>query len=159
MTGSRTAPPSGPRSSGTTDHRLDRTARNVWRGLAGMWIVDDELDASLPLPRGDRDIPLMLADRSFDSRNQLADPFAVVRRPPHDGVAARDVLVNGALRPHHRVDAVRHRLRVLNASQFRAHDLYLTDGARMVQIATESGLMPRPVQRRRVLLGPGGAPS
>ena len=23
------------------DHRLDHTARNVWRGLAGMWIVDD----------------------------------------------------------------------------------------------------------------------
>ena len=33
------------------DHRLDHTARNVWRGLAGMWIVDDELDASLPLPQ------------------------------------------------------------------------------------------------------------
>ena len=27
------------------DHRLDHTARNVWRGLAGMWIVDDEFDA------------------------------------------------------------------------------------------------------------------
>jgi len=34
------------------DHRLDRTSRNVWRGLAGMWISDDALDASLPLPRG-----------------------------------------------------------------------------------------------------------
>ena len=24
------------------DHRLDRTAPHVWKGMAGMWIVDDE---------------------------------------------------------------------------------------------------------------------
>ena len=28
------------------DHRLDNTARNVWRGLAGMWIIDDEVDVA-----------------------------------------------------------------------------------------------------------------
>lgn len=39
------------------DHRLENTARNIWRGLVGMWIVDDELDSSLPLPKGPRDIP------------------------------------------------------------------------------------------------------
>ena len=137
------------------DHRLENTARNIWRGLVGMWIVDDELDSSLPLPRGDRDIPLMLAERSFDSRNQLTNPFAVQRRPPNDGVAGRRVLVNGAVAPHHRVRAQRYRLRLLNASHFRAYDLHLTHGVRMVQIATESGLMPKPVERRRVLLGPG----
>ena len=57
------------------DHRLERTGPNVWRGLAGMFILDDEFDASLPLPRGDRDIPLLLADRSFDTANQLTNPF------------------------------------------------------------------------------------
>ena len=36
------------------DHRLDNTGRNNWRGLAGMWITDDALDASLPLPTGAR---------------------------------------------------------------------------------------------------------
>jgi len=36
-----------------------------------------------------------------------------------------------------------------------AHNLRLTGGVRMVQIATESGLMPKPIGRRRVLLGPG----
>ncbi len=137
------------------DHRLDRTARNVWRGLAGMWILDDELDASLPLPRGQRDIPLMLADRSFDARNQLTDPFAARRRPPDDGVTGRHVLVNGAVLPYHRVRAQRYRLRVLNASHFRAYELRLSGGLPIVQIATDAGLMPRPVRRSRVLLGPG----
>jgi len=137
------------------DHRLDRTAHNIWRGLAGMWIVDDELDLSLPLPRGRRDIPLMIADRSFDSRNQLTDPFAVQRRPPFDGVRGRHVLVNGAVLPYHRVAPARHRLRVLNASHFRAYELRCSGGLPMVQIATDAGLMPRPVRRSRVLLGPG----
>ncbi len=137
------------------DHRLDRTARNVWRGLAGMWILDDDVDAALPLPRGARDIPLMLADRSFDARNQLVDPFAAARRAPHDGVTGERVLVNGAVLPHHRVRPQRYRLRVLNASQFRAYDLRLSGGLPMVQIATDAGLMPRPVRRSRILIGPG----
>jgi spore coat protein A len=135
------------------DHRLDHTARNVWRGLAGMWIVDDELEDSLPLPSGERDIPLMIADRSFDRHNQLTDPFADLR-PPADGIDGHLVLVNGAYLPHHRVTPRRYRLRILNVSQFRSYDLFLSNGAPMTQIGTDSGLMPQPVRRQRVLLGP-----
>ncbi|HSS04241.1 MAG TPA: multicopper oxidase family protein [Solirubrobacterales bacterium] len=135
------------------DHRLDHTARHVWRGLAGMWIVDDELDRSLPLPSGEREIPLMIADRSFDRHNQLTDPFTGLR-PPADGVLGARVLVNGAYMPHHRLTPRRYRLRLLNVSGFRAYNLYLSNGAPMVQIGTDSGLMPKPVRRREILLGP-----
>jgi FtsP/CotA-like multicopper oxidase with cupredoxin domain len=137
------------------DHRLDRTARNLWRGLAGMWIIDDELDASLPLPRGKRDIPLMISDRSFDADNQLTDPFAGAPEPPRDATKGERVLVNGVHRPFHEVSATRHRVRVLNASHFRSYNLKLGSGRAMTQIATESGLMPAPANRRRVRLGPG----
>ncbi|HEY5815398.1 MAG TPA: multicopper oxidase domain-containing protein, partial [Solirubrobacterales bacterium] len=136
------------------DHRLDRTARNIWRGLAGMWIVEDELDLSLPLPSGERDIALAIADRSFDRDNQLTDPFTG-RRPPGDGVLGARVLVNGAYMPHHRVAARRYRLRILNVSHFRSYNVYLSNGAPLVQIAADSGLMPKPVRRREILLGPG----
>ncbi|MDX6623086.1 MAG: hypothetical protein QOE75_1018 [Solirubrobacterales bacterium] len=136
------------------DHRLDRTAPNVWRGLAGMWIVDDEFDAALPLPRGGRDLPLMIGDRGFDRHNQLTDPFAAEARPPDDGLAGGAILVNGAYMPHHRVSPCRYRLRILNVSQFRSFNLRLSNGAPMVQIATESGLMPRPIRRDQILLGP-----
>jgi FtsP/CotA-like multicopper oxidase with cupredoxin domain len=135
------------------DHRLDRTASHSWRGLAGMWIVDDALDESLPLPAGERDIPLMIAERSFDRRNQLTDPFTG-QQPPDDGIVGASVLVNGAFMPHHHVGARRHRLRILNVSPFRSYNLHLSNGAPMVQIATESGLMPAPVRRREILLGP-----
>jgi spore coat protein A len=136
------------------DHRLDHTARNIWRGLAGMWIVDDEFEASLSLPRGARDLALMIGDRSFDRENQLTNPFTN-RRPPADGIEAHDVLVNGAYMPHHRVTAQRYRLRILNVSQFRPYNLYLSNGAPLIQIGTDSGLMPKPVRRSEVMLGPG----
>lgn len=135
------------------DHRLDRTSLHSWKGLAGMWIVDDELDSSLPLPRGERDLPLMIGDRTFDRRNQLTDPFTNLR-PPADGVSGHTVLVNGAFMPHHRVRACRYRLRILNVSAFRSYNLHLSNGAPMVQIATDSGLMPKPVRRTEILLGP-----
>jgi FtsP/CotA-like multicopper oxidase with cupredoxin domain len=136
------------------DHRLDRTAPHVWKGLAGMWIVDDAFEASLPLPEGDRDLPLMICDRTFDPRNQLTDPFSDDRRPPADGILAETVLVNGAYMPHHRVEACRYRLRLLNVSSFRSYNLRLTGGLAMIQIATESGLMPKPIRRREIMLGP-----
>jgi FtsP/CotA-like multicopper oxidase with cupredoxin domain len=136
------------------DHRLERTSPNVWRGLAGMMIIDDEFDASLPLPSGDRDIPLMIVDRSFTERNQLTDPFGGVGHAPNDGVVGRYALVNGTHLPHHDVSAARYRVRVLNAANFSLYNLELSNGDRLTQIATESGLMPSPVKRRQALIGP-----
>ena len=137
------------------DHRLERTAQNVWRGLAGMMIIDDELDSSLPLPAGERDIPLMLVDRSFDKHNQLTDPFASGAHAPNDGVFGRLALVNGVDRPYHKVRAARYRVRILNAANFSLFNLELSDGSKLTQIATESGLMPSPIKRRRALISPG----
>lgn len=149
----------GGRERGAThwyhDHRLERTARNVWRGLAGMWISQDDVDDSLRLPRGRRDIPLMLSDRSFDRDNQLTNPFGGDAHAPDDGVTGRHILVNGAILPHHRVEACRYRLRILNASNFRSYNLRIGGGAEMTQIGTDSGLLPRPLRRRRLLIGPG----
>lgn len=39
------------------DHRMDATARNVWMGLTGMYIVDDPADPAT-LPCGAFDLPL-----------------------------------------------------------------------------------------------------
>lgn len=138
------------------DHRCDRTAKNVWMGLAGMWIVDDETDSSLGLPSGERDIPLLICDRSIKADNQLADPFGGFGgHPPNDGLKGKYVLVNGSHLPRHRVEGRRHRLRVLNASQFRSYNLALSNGASMTQISTEGGLMPKALKRKRILVGPG----
>jgi spore coat protein A, manganese oxidase len=138
------------------DHRLDNTARNVWRGLAGMWITDEPaVEGPLNLPAGDRDIPLMICDRSFNRRNRLTNPFAKPGKVPFDEVTGRHILVNGAVTPHANVAAARHRLRLLNTSSFRAYNLRFEGGLQMVQIATEAGLMPKALRRGTILLGPG----
>jgi FtsP/CotA-like multicopper oxidase with cupredoxin domain len=149
----------GDRERGAThwyhDHRLDVTARNNWRGLNGFWISTDDVEDSMPLPRGPREIPLMLSDRAFTKDNQLTNPFGGVAHAPNDGVTGRYILVNGAVLPHHRVRACRYRLRILNASSFRSYNLRIGGGATITQIGTDSGLMPAPIQRRTLLIGPG----
>jgi spore coat protein A len=138
------------------DHRLDNTARNVWRGLAGMWIVDEpEVEGPLNLPTGTRDLPLMICDRAFDKRNRLKNPFRNPGRVPFDQVTGKHIMVNGAITPHANVAARRYRLRLLNTSNFRAYNLRFSNGLEMVQIASESGLMPTALRRSRILLGPG----
>ena len=56
------------------DHTMDFTGPNVYRGLAGFFLVGDDEDDALPLPRGDRDLPLMVCDRSFAADGSFRYP-------------------------------------------------------------------------------------
>jgi spore coat protein A len=151
------------------DHRMDKTARNNWRGLQGMFVVEDASESKLRLPEGKRDVPLMLSDRSFRRDNALTNPFAHGVRmvghhgamawlgphaPPDDATVGTHVLVNGRYAPYLRVSATRYRLRLLNASHFSAYSVGLSDGRPLLQVGTGNGLLHRPVVRDRVLLGP-----
>lgn len=136
------------------DHRLDHTARNSWHGLTGMWIIDEPaIEGPLNLPSGGREIPLMITDRTFDSKNQLTDPFKHGGGPPVDQNVGKTILVNGATKPYKSVSARRYRLRLLNTSGFRSFNLQI-EGLKMLQIATESGLMPKAISRKKILIGP-----
>lgn len=130
------------------DHRMDVTGRNVWMGLAGMYIIDDPSEPQT-LPKGEFDVPLMLTDRSFSSTNQLA------YRMNLNGVLGNHILVNGVPQPYFNVGDRRYRLRILNASNLRPYDLALSNGQAFLQIGTESGLLPKPVRRTRARIGPG----
>ena len=129
------------------DHRMDVTGRNVWMGLAGMYIIDDPADPPT-LPKGGFDVPLMLTDRSFTSTNQLAYRFDA------NGDIGDHILVNGVPQPYFNVGDRKYRLRILNASNSRSYDLALSNGQAFIQIGTESGLLPAPVRRTRILIGP-----
>jgi FtsP/CotA-like multicopper oxidase with cupredoxin domain len=132
------------------DHMMGATARNNWMGLNGMVILDDPSEAGInaALPNGARDVPLMIVDRSFDATNQLQYVF----NP--DGVLGNVILVNGAPQPYFEVADVKYRLRILNASNTRDYDLALSNGRPMIEVATESGLLPAPISRDHILLGP-----
>src|ERR1700676_5057217 len=92
------------------DHTMGATGQNVYMGLAGFYLVEDEDECSLPLPRGRYDIPLMLCARQFNNDGSF-------RYNPH-GHAGADgdiILVNGAPWPALRVERRRYRFRILNA--------------------------------------------
>jgi FtsP/CotA-like multicopper oxidase with cupredoxin domain len=136
------------------DHSHGRTERNTWNGLCGLFIVEDDFERRLPLPRGASEVPLVITGRRFDDRNQLVDPAAFQSAPPFDDTPETAHLVNGTLKPHLAVEPRRYRLRILNASSFHPYNLGL-DGGQLVQIGTESGLLPAPVRRAAYVIGPG----
>lgn len=147
------------------DHSHGRTSFNSWMGLGGLFILDDDVEAAMPLPRGAYEVPLFLADRSFLPTNQL-DTSAFTSA--HNEVGGTTYLANGAYQPFLEVEPRRYRLRVHNGSGFRAYNLTLAVTASadptaavtagrvpVTQIGTESGLLPAPVPgRTEMLLGP-----
>lgn len=132
------------------DHTMGVTGRNVWMGLAGMVRLRDPAEAAIDaaLPNGARDVPLLVVDRTFDANNQLTYAF------DNNGVTGDRLLVNGVIQPYFEVADVRYRLRILNASNTRSYTLALSDGRPLIHVATESGLLPAPVERDTILLGP-----
>lgn len=136
------------------DHRMGVTGRDIWKGLAGMFVVRDRLDRRLSLPKNRYDVPLMITDRTFDERNHLPYPSAADTDPPGDFAVGDHVLVNGVPQPYFKVADRRYRLRILNASNFTSYNLRLGDDRPFTQVGTGQGLLPQPVKRDRILLGP-----
>ncbi|TMR94713.1 multicopper oxidase family protein [Nonomuraea basaltis] len=136
------------------DHRMDHTAPQVWRGLAGFALVRDTEEDALPLPGGERELPLMICDRAFGEDGSFRYP------DPHDGdymagVEGDVILVNGAPWPVAEVTATRYRLRLLNASNARRYRLRLAPGGRFTQIGSDAGLLAAPVAHDTIPIAPG----
>jgi FtsP/CotA-like multicopper oxidase with cupredoxin domain len=140
------------------DHLLDFTGPNVYRGLSGFFLVFDELDRGdedntdgLQLPSGDFDIPLVLQDRKLDGNDQL-----LYLPEDHDGVLGDRHLVNGTIQPFLTVQRRKYRFRILNGANARHYQLFVVDERgqkkRFDLIATEGGLLSRPLRNRKSIL-------
>ncbi|TDW89077.1 multicopper oxidase family protein [Kribbella sp. VKM Ac-2566] len=141
------------------DHTMDYTAPQVYRGLFGLHIIRDDEEENLPLPKGDREIPLVIADRAFDADGSFLYPAAKdgpgVESAYMEGVVADVTLVNGAPWPVHEVDAVRYRFRILNAANARRYELAFDKGpAKFVQIGSDGGLLDKPVEHKTLVIAP-----
>lgn len=136
-------------------HLMGRTGEQVYRGLAGFFILEDENSDTLALPReyGVDDIPLVVQDREFDEHAQL-----VYRHPERmltSGMLGDTILVNGTYAPYLEVPAKLIRLRLLNGSNARRYNFGFTDNRAFYQIASDGGLLESPVEKTRIMLAPG----
>jgi FtsP/CotA-like multicopper oxidase with cupredoxin domain len=130
-------------------HPHGETEFQVTRGLAGLFYLDDGTNPDLPHRYGVDDIPLILQDRSFDSRGRF-----VMRGRSVTGLLGDKILVNGTYNPHLPATNSRVRLRILNASTARIYYLAFADAREFALVATDCGFLPAPRQIRRLLLSP-----
>lgn len=134
-------------------HPHTLTGPQVYRGLAGLFLVSDAEEAAAGLPAGEFDLPLVIQDRTFDQNNQLVYlPNGMMDRML--GFLGDQVLVNG--QPDFTLSAARrpYRLRLLNGSNSRIYKLGWEDGTPLTVIGTDAGLLEQPVERAYVTLGP-----
>lgn len=125
------------------DHAMHHTGRNLYMGLAGLYLIEDDHEAN-SLPHGEYDIPLIIQDRRFDADGSLVYEHGNGYR----GAKGNIVLVNGSPWPRMEVATRKYRFRFLNASNAKIYRLLLSSGQSFVQIATEGGLVPKPVPIR-----------
>ncbi len=144
------------------DHAVEHTSRNVYMGLAGMYIVEyDHCDFFNPsdqelLPQGEYDIPLIIQDKRLTPDGEL-----LFNDRRQRGVYGDVMLVNGVPWPRLAVKNRKYRFRVLNGGTSRTLSL----GARVKHsdgslepvdlqvIASDSGLLSAPVTTDNLRIG------
>jgi spore coat protein A len=135
------------------DHRADHTAEQVWMGLAGLYVLHDDIERALPLPTGAYDVPLVIQDRLFEPDGAFSYPTTA--RDLMEGVLGNVLIVNGRPQPYFEVAARRYRFRILNGSNARTYRLSLSSGGTFTQVASGGGLLPHPVDHTSFMIGPG----
>ena len=137
------------------DHAMGITRLNIYAGLFGCFIVRDDFEDGLNLPRGKYEIPLTLYDRSFDSEAQLFYPTSGDPAAPWVSEVFGDaILANGKLFPFLEVEPRQYRIRVLNASNARFLHLAYSNRQPFHQIGTDLGLLSGPVALQEVTMAP-----
>ena len=134
-------------------HPHGRTAPQVYAGLAGVLLITDDEETALGLPSGEYDVPLVIQDRSFNSANQLAYGGMGMMNDMM-GFLGNQILING--QPDFVLPVKNHpyRLRLLNGSNSRIYKLAWQDGAPLVVLGTDGGLLEKPVKRSFITLAP-----
>ncbi|MGV9825672.1 MULTISPECIES: multicopper oxidase family protein [unclassified Gordonia (in: high G+C Gram-positive bacteria)] len=144
------------------DHAVGVTRLNVHAGLAGFYLVRDDFDTGAPdnplgLPSGDQELPLVIADRTFNTDGSLQyRQFWFLPEGMNQGGQWGDVaVVNGTAWPRHTVSRRLYRLRLLCGANSRSYELAFANRMRFWVIGSDQGLIDRPSPVRSLVLTPG----
>ncbi|MDE0282900.1 MAG: multicopper oxidase domain-containing protein [Gammaproteobacteria bacterium] len=135
-------------------HTHGRTGHQVYHGLAGLIIIDDDVSDSMDLPRqyGVDDLPVIIQDRTFDAQGRLVYSL---NDAGEDGWLGETVVINGAINPVVRVPAGKVRLRLLNGANARFYLVGFADSRTFHKIATDGGFLESPVPLTIIEMAPG----
>jgi len=136
-------------------HAMNKTAEHVYKGLAGLIIIEDNEINNLQLPKdyGKDDIPLILQDRFFDQNGQLY--YKPQMREVMMGYTSNTLVANGVIDPYIEVETKIIRFRILNGSNSSIYNLSFNDYRTFFQIATDNSLLEAPVELYNLILSPG----
>ncbi len=142
------------------DHALGITRLNVYAGLAGLYLIRDEEEKALLLPKGKYEVPLIVQDKSFNPDGSLFYP-AQPSNPSPDlpfpsivpGFFGETIVVNGKVWPFLNVEPRKYRFRIVNASNSRAYQFQLSNSQSFFLIGTDGGLLERPIEVQSLLVG------
>ena len=143
-------------------HPHGATAEHVYRGVAGIFLIEDDESDALGLPHdyGIDDIPLIIQDKTFtddgDFSLDAGSFFDQLGGSANFGILGDTMLVNGTFDPYLDVTRSLMRFRILNGANARFHYLGFKDDRAFRLVATDNGFVPgEPVDLTRLLLGPG----
>jgi FtsP/CotA-like multicopper oxidase with cupredoxin domain len=145
-------------------HAHGTTATQVYNGLAGAFIVKDDITDNLErnnrLPSGAQDIAMLLQDRSFAAANATGERALIYQAGGGmmggmAGMLGNRILVNGVEMPGLDVATRQYRFRIYNGSNARTYDVALSDGANFTIVGTDGGLLNTPVVTDHIMLGAG----
>ncbi|HHW42221.1 MAG TPA: multicopper oxidase domain-containing protein [Desulfotomaculum sp.] len=144
------------------DHALGITRLNVYAGLAGFYLLRDSDNCSqkkFALPDDKYEMPIVIQDRSFNTDGS----FSFYREGLNPDIhpywvpefLGDTIMVNGKVWPNLDVERRQYRFRVLNGSNARFYNLKMSNGMRFIQIGTDGGFLPEPVELDTLLIAPG----
>lgn len=136
-------------------HQMHQTGAQVYYGLAGLFILDDEDSHQLGLPHeyGVDDIPCTIQDRRFKRDGNLSYIDSM-----HDrmmGMEGNTILVNGVVTPVLKAQRSLLRLRLHNGSNARTYQLAFSDERSFQVIASDGGFLAAPVTVKSLRLAVG----
>lgn len=141
-------------------HPHGQTAEQVYRGLAGVFVLTDDIDDQLrsanQVPAIEHDIPVLVQDRLFEA--EVSGERLLTYSADHMsglGMMGGTTLINGAELPRLSVETRQYTLRLYNASNSRTYDFALHDGRPFHIVGSDGGWLAEPALVNHVVLSPG----
>lgn len=135
-------------------HPMHKTAKQVYKGLAGLIYLKDENSSKLNLPKeyGVDDFPIVIQDKKLSSEGKLE--YTTTHMEKIHGKSGGYLMINGIVSPFVEILQGYTRLRIINGSNATNYEIDL-QGKKFYQVASDGGLLSSPIEMTKLILAPG----